>query len=230
MSDIIDEGFEDVALLEVVEGWCLQNNSSPLGITSWFQGNTSVFSAHAGDPDSYIAANYNASGSPGDISLWLTTPELDLGTVGSLSFWTRTVLASSWPDRAQVWLCPSTDCCGSLIGVGVEGTGDCMVLLDDINEPTDLQGYPEEWTQFTYDIAETGQGCLAFRYYVHDSGPSGVNSNYIGVDTWQVSSTGGDGGSDDGGGVPATTMWGVIVLIALVLGITLFYMRRRAKA
>jgi hypothetical protein len=173
MSDIIDEGFEDVALLEVVEGWCLQNNSSPLGITSWFQGNTSVFSAHAGDPDSYIAANYNASGSPGDISLWLTTPEL---------------------------------------------------------EPTDLQGYPEEWTQFTYDIAETGQGCLAFRYYVHDSGPSGVNSNYIGVDTWQVSSTGGDGGSDDGGGVPATTMWGVIVLIALVLGITLFYMRRRAKA
>jgi len=42
---------------------------------------------------------------------------------------------------------------------------------------------------------------------------------------------GGDGGGgDDGGGVPATTTWGVIVLIALFLGITLFYMRRRAKA
>jgi hypothetical protein len=231
MTDIIDQDFADVALLEVVDGWCLQNNSVPLGLTSWSQGSTSVFPAHAGDPTAYASANYNNSGSPGDISTWMTTPVLDLGDVAEWSVWTRTVELSSWPDRAQLWVCPSTDCCGSLIGVGLEGTGDCTLMLEDINEAETLGGYPEAWQQFTHSITETGQGCLAFRYYIHDSGPSGANSNYIGVDTWQVSSTGGgDGGADDGGGVPATTTWGVIVLIALFLGITLFYMRRRAKA
>jgi hypothetical protein len=232
MSDVIDQGFEDVPLLEVVEGWCLQNNSSPLGLTSWSQGASSVFPAHVGDPDHYASANYNNSGSPGDISTWMTTPVLDLGGVAEWSVWTRTVAGSSWPDAAQLYVCPSTDCCGSLLGVGVEGTGDCTVLLEYINENETLGGYPEDWTQFVHSISESGQGCLAFRYYIHDSGPTGVNSNYIGVDTWQVSSTGGgdDGGTDDGGGVPATTTWGVIVLIALFLGITLFYMRRRAKA
>lgn len=232
MSDIIDEGFEEVALLEVVDGWCLQNNSVPLGLTSWSQGSTSVFPAHAGDPTAYASTNYNNSGSPGNISTWMTTPVLDLGGVAEWSVWTRTVAASGWPDRAQLYVCPSTDCCGSLIGLGVEETGDCTVLLEDINETESLGGYPEAWEQFVHAISESGQGCLAFRYYIHDSGPSGANSNYIGVDTWQVSSTGGgdDGGTDDGGGVPATTTWGVIVLIALFLGITLFYMRRRAKA
>jgi hypothetical protein len=40
---------------------------------------------------------------------------------------------------------------------------------------------------------------------------------------------GGDGGGD-GGAVPATSTWGVILLIALFMGISLFYLRRRAKA
>jgi hypothetical protein len=41
---------------------------------------------------------------------------------------------------------------------------------------------------------------------------------------------GGDGGDGGGGAVPATNTWGVILLIALFMGISLFYLRRRAKA
>jgi hypothetical protein len=39
--------------------------------------------------------------------------------------------------------------------------------------------------------------------------------------------TGGTGGTTGGVGTPATSTWGVILLIALFLGISLFYIRRR---
>jgi hypothetical protein len=237
MADLLDEDFADVALLPFTDDWCFQNNSSPLGVTSWFQGNSGVFPSQAGDPAAYAGGNFNASDSPGDISLWMVTPEFDMGGVGTFSFWTRTVELSSWPDRAQARLCMGTTCCDSLVGGGVEDVGSFDVLLEDINAGEVLQGYPEEWTQYTYTNPGTwiGTGRFAFRYYIHDSGPAGTNSNYIGVDTMQVDSGAGDGGGDggtpdDGGDVPATTTWGVIILIALFLGITLFYLRRRSSA
>ena len=40
------EGFTDITLLPGM-GWFLQNNSQPIGLTGWFQGNTTVFSAQA---------------------------------------------------------------------------------------------------------------------------------------------------------------------------------------
>ncbi|MCE1202560.1 MAG: choice-of-anchor J domain-containing protein, partial [Bacteroidia bacterium] len=51
------QGFEDITLLPGL-GWALTNNSSPLGTTGWFQGNPTVFPAHAGPETSYIGANY----------------------------------------------------------------------------------------------------------------------------------------------------------------------------
>src|ERR671922_3049327 len=51
------EGFEFVAFL-LSKGWYMQNKSQPLGATVWFQGNPSVFVAHAGDSGSYAGANY----------------------------------------------------------------------------------------------------------------------------------------------------------------------------
>jgi hypothetical protein len=236
MADILDEDFDDIFILEF-EGWCFQNNSFPLGTTSWLQG-SGVFPSHAGCPNCMIAGNYQASGSPGDISLWLITPEYDLGMVATWSLWTRTVDGTSWPDRAQIRYSTAGSSCN--VGTGVEDVGDFTNLLEDINpneilDPPD-QSYPQAWTEYSYDMSGvTGNGRLAFRYYIHDSGPTGANSNYVGVDTWQLDSGGGDGGADDGGAddggdVPATTTWGVIVLIALFLGITLFYLRRRARA
>jgi len=54
------------------------------------------------------------------------------------------------------------------------------------------------WTQFTVNI--TGipvatQGRLAFRYFVENGGPTGANSNYIGIDTFQFNGVGGTCGT-----------------------------------
>jgi Tol biopolymer transport system component len=41
---------------------------------------------------------------------------------------------------------------------------------------------------YTNDGTWTGTGRFAFQYYIHDSGPSGANSNYLGVDEMNVDS------------------------------------------
>lgn len=238
LSDLYDEDFADIFLLEVPPpagpGWTFVNNSDPIGARSWFQGATNVFLAQAGAPNSYLGGNYEACGTGGaeEINLWGVTGEFDLSNVAEISFWTRGPEDSSYPDRLELRLCDAGAGACDNVGVTSNDVGDFTTLLVEVNPTLAVGGYPEEWTKFTATGPWSGTGRFAFRYWVTSAGPVGVNSNYIGIDTLQVSSTGGgDGGGDDGGGpVPATTTWGVIVLIALFLGITLFYLRKRSTA
>ena len=227
-GDIIDEEFIDITTLPG-DGWVLLNHSEPIGATSWFQGSSSVFPAHNGLPSEYIGANVNGCGvgTPEIISEWLISPEIDLDAVGLFSFWTTTGVGSSWPDRLQVRISTSGD--STDVGTSSTDVGDFSTLLDDINGGLTLGGYPEEWTEFAYnDLGVSGNGRLALRYFVTSAGPAGVNSNYIGIDSFVVDSGGGDGG-DGGGGVPATSTWGVILLIALFMTVSLFYLRKRGQ-
>src|ERR1051325_2621919 len=70
----ITENFDNITLL-AGNGWSLQNLSSPVGSTNWFQGtNVSAggpFDSYNGAANSYIAANYNNTGNTGTISNWL---------------------------------------------------------------------------------------------------------------------------------------------------------------
>jgi len=226
-GDIIDEEFVDITTLPG-DGWVLLNHSEPIGATSWFQGNSTVFPAHNGLPSEYIGANFNGcgTGTPEIISEWLLSPEIDLSAVGTFSFWTTTGAGSSWPDRLQVRV--STNGASSDVGTSSTDVGDFTTMLDDINASLTLGGYPEEWTEFVYnDLGVGGSGRLALRYFVTSAGPAGVNSNYIGVDSFVVDS-GGDGG-DGGTGTPATSTWGVILLIALFMTVSLFYLRKRGS-
>jgi hypothetical protein len=50
------------------------------------------------------------------------------------------------------------------------------------------------------------------------------------LDTWCVDETAGGDGGDGGTGTPATSTWGVIALIALFMGVSLFYLRKRGSA
>lgn len=175
------EGFDDITNLP---GWFSQNNSSPLGTTNWFQGNETVFPAQAGAPTAYIGANFNNTSGVGTISNWLLTPELTLSNGDTFSFWTRTAAGSIWPDRLQVRL--STAGASTNVGTGAEDVGDFTTLLLDINPTLSAGGYPEAWTQYTITVSGlsgTTSGRFAFRYYVTNGGPSGSNSNYIGIDT-----------------------------------------------
>jgi len=62
--------------------------------------------------------------------------------------------------------------------------------LTTTDDPTGANGYPGTWAQFTLTNAgglpSSGQGRIAFRYFVEDGGPSGANSSYIGIDTVSI--------------------------------------------
>jgi len=188
--------FDDITLLPG-QGWYWQNNSSPAGTTSWaplaegfsprdrgeFQGNDGVFPAYSGAPTSYIADNYNATSGVGTISDWLLTHQVCFVDGDNLTFWTRTAEGSAWPDRLQVRL--SLAGASTNVGTGPEDVGDFTTLLADVNPTLAVGGYPEVWTQFTATVTGAPTptcGRFAFRYYVTGGGPSGNNSNYIGLD------------------------------------------------
>jgi hypothetical protein len=186
----LNEGFDNITTLPSA-GWFTQNNSVPVGTTGWFQGNSAVFPAQSGAATSYIGANFNNTTGANTISNWLVTPQLALVNGAQFSFWTRTITSNPFPDRLQVRL--STNGASTNVGTGNAGVGDFTTLLIDIN-PTYTVGngpvptnYPETWTQVTLTLsglpAGGANGRIAFRYFVEDGGPSGDNSNYIGIDT-----------------------------------------------
>ncbi|HSN57550.1 MAG TPA: choice-of-anchor J domain-containing protein [Candidatus Sulfomarinibacteraceae bacterium] len=232
--DDLSEGFDDITNLP---GWFTQNNSDPIGTTDWFQGNDTVFPAHAGAPTAYIGANFNnTAGSL--ISNWLLTPELPLDNCGTMSFYTRTVAGSSWPDRLEVRF--SQAGASTNVGTGYAGTGDFTNLIIQINPSLTVGGYPESWTEFTYDFSAASPattGRIAFRCYVDDAGPVGNNSNYIGIDTFTYTDgtgcgTGGGGGGGGGTGgvanpVPTLSSAGVVVLVLALIAISVVLIRRR---
>ena len=190
------EEFEDITTL-AGDGWYTQNNSTGVGTTNWgpispamdmrdggdpgFQGNTGVFPAYSGT--GYIADNYNATTGASTISDWLMTPAVTIQNGDTVSFWTRTATGSTFPDRLELRMSlagASTDC-----GTLPDDVGDFTTLLLEINPTQTLGGYPDVWTQFTVVVAGVGaptQGRFALHYYVTNGGPSGSNSDYIGVD------------------------------------------------
>lgn len=181
----LGEAFDDITLLPGA-GWFFQNNSSPVGLTNWFQGNDTVFPAHTGAPTSYIGANFNNVSGANTISNWMLTPQLPLKNGDTVSFWTRTSAGSIWPDRLEVRLSLS----GASTNVGTLATdvGDFTTLLLSVNPTLVAGGYPEVWTQFTATLSgipAASTGRIGFRYFVTNGGPSGSNSNYIGIDTFE---------------------------------------------
>jgi uncharacterized repeat protein (TIGR01451 family) len=177
----INEGFATVP----PPGWVVINHSQPLGPFDWFQGNGAVFPAQSGAANSYAGANFESTAGTGTISDWLLTPPVNLANGTVLTFYTRKVSPDEYPDRMQVRLSTS----GVLTDVGATATdvGVFTTLLLDINPTLVIGGYPIAWTQYTATLsglpAGNTLGRVAFRYFVTNGGPTGANSDYIGVDT-----------------------------------------------
>ncbi len=179
------EGFDDITLLPGA-GWAITNNSAPVGTSSWFQGNPAVFPAHQGDPNAYIGVNFASVAGSNTISNWLMTPEMVLQDGTELRFWTRSP-ASDWEDRLQVRM--STAGASTDVGASATSVGDFTELLLDINPTYAPGGYPTVWTEFVVTVSGVPtptSGRLALRYFVESGGPSGANSDYIGIDTLSV--------------------------------------------
>ncbi len=175
------EGFEVGAPLI---DWVIDNNSSPAGSANWFQGEPTVFPAHAGSTNSYIGCNFNSTTGANTISNWLIMPNVTLNNGDTFSFYTRTVASRQYPDRLQLRL--SGNGASSNAGALPTDVGDFSTLLLDINPSYAVTGYPNTWTQFSVTLSGLSgatSGRLAFRYFVEDGGPLGSNSDYIGIDS-----------------------------------------------
>ena len=185
--NLVNETF--TTAIPLPAGWASQNLSSPVGSTGWFQGNTGVFPGNT--PPGYIGANFNNTTGTNTISNWLFMPNVTLKNGDVMRFFTRRI-ASPFPDRLQVRM--STN--GASVNAGASNTsvGDFTTLLLDINPTYTGTGYPTAWTQFTTTLsglpAAGISGRLAFRYFVESGGPTGANSDYIGIDDVVYSTSG----------------------------------------
>jgi hypothetical protein len=176
------QGFEDI---DAMSGWEIINNSTPGGQTpeGWFQG-SGVFTTPSGSPNSYIQANFENAADPGDISTWLLSPVITLQRGRILSFLTIGEEVAGFPDRLEVRL--STAGGSSNVGSTPESVGDFEELLLSINPELEDNGYPTQWTQYSYIFSQlTGptDARIGFRYFVPDRS---VNGSTIGIDSVAV--------------------------------------------
>ena len=187
VNTIISEGFNTVSTL-TSSGWSVVNTSTPVGTSTWFQGAT-AFNAQSTPVNSWVGCGFESIVGSGTISNWLIAPLTTLQNGDVIKFWTRTVDQVSFPDRLQVRL--------SKTGTGTNpisptDLGSYTTLLADINPTLTTSGYPINFTQYTLTVSGLSgpTSCrVAFRYFVTNGGPSGVNSELIGIDTFSITRT-----------------------------------------
>jgi len=181
----ITESFVSVATL-TTSGWAQQNLSTPAGSApNWVQGNSGTFAANSGAATEYIAVGYNSVAGANTISNWLFAPNSTFSNGDVIKFYTRTT-GGTYPDRLQLRLSTT----GASVNAGTTNTsvGDFTTLLLDINPTLVAANYPSTWTQYTVAIsglASPTSGRVAFRYFLTNGGPTGSNSDYIGIDDFE---------------------------------------------
>lgn len=210
------ESFDNVNTLES-NGWIYDNRSDFPTKVFWAQGIESIFSAHSGDPTSYI---FNTTASAGDLLCnWLIMP--DVGNIEQLSFYTRSDNTVNDVTRMKVMYSPTGsintgNCMGSPVKSNANETkgtndyGDFQTLLT-INQNQDSGAYPQDWTQYTVDV--NGSGRIAFLYYVETGGPN-FNSGLLAIDTINI----GSGTIIAPQMIPSLDIFGLIVMLFIFIG------------
>lgn len=151
----------------VPAGWVTTNQSTPGGVTGWYQGDVSQFAAQAGAADSYVAANYNNAPQGGTINNWLITSAFSTELSGTVSFWARAAFFDGTSDH---------------IAYGLNGSGSSDTGTFSLGSAVTLS--TSDWTQYTLNFTGTGAATTS-RFAINYSGPADL-SNYIGIDTLKV--------------------------------------------
>ncbi len=181
----IHADFDSVSSL-AAEGWVFKNASVPAGTTGWYQGNLNSFPPQA--TTGFIETDYLCGSGVAVQNNWMLLPTRPMQNGEVLQFWTRTLFnPAPYPDRLQVRLSQAEDS----TNVGTPGVptsvGDFTTLLLDINPLYSTTAFPGTWTKYTIVLSGLPSsgvtGRLAFRYFVENGGPLGVNGAFIGIDT-----------------------------------------------
>ena len=156
--------------------WHATNITVPLGTLGWFCNPDPVNAVGTHTGPGVANASFEDGSGLADINNFLMSPVRTLKNGDQISFWTRTVDSPFFPDRLIVKMSTS----GSSTS-----TGAFTNTLLTINPNLTVQGYPSVWTQFTITLSGLGgptSGRFAFNYNVNGGGPSGANSDFIGID------------------------------------------------
>jgi hypothetical protein len=202
-SDSWKEEFDNIGELGA-RGWIIVNNSDNVGPESWRQGRYEsankaafVYNSVIGFPaysasksqNDFISCDFYAGTNVSNMSVWLISPLIKMKNGDQLSFYTRSAIDSGSyflknnVDRLQIRASlanPSTN-----VGTSWTSTGDFSSLWLDINAGLADGGYPRSWTKQTITVAGitgTIKSRFAFRYFVANGGPDGINSGMVGLD------------------------------------------------
>jgi len=188
------EGFDGAA---VPTGWVTKNLSTrnstgnPWGVGDGITDADGNIVVGPYEGAGFALTNYTSIGSgSGTISNWLISPTITgLNNGDTFSFFTTTTPDSEYPDRLEFRL--STAGVSTNVGTTTTSVGDFSITLASINPTLGVGGYPEDWTLVTATIsglAAPVDGRVALRYFVTSGGPTGANSNIIGVDSFSYTS------------------------------------------
>jgi len=197
-------GFDGTTAAMLSAGWQSTNQSSPVGAGTWQNaaftlpltgaifgsGNVNTLPVgQAGGNNSFAWVNYTSTTGTGTISNWLITPDITVQNGDVVTFYSRkgTDGTTDYPDRLELRMSTTATV---LPSSGSAGLGSFTTVCTTIN-PSLLGGfvYSKVWTQYSYTVTGLAGPTavkFAFRYFVTNGGPSGANSDIIGIDTFSV--------------------------------------------
>ncbi|MBC8643735.1 T9SS type A sorting domain-containing protein [Flavobacterium lindanitolerans] len=150
-----------------------------------------VPNGQAGGANSFAPVNYTSTTGAGDISNWLISPVVTVENGDVVSFWSRkgTSATLDFADRLELRM--STAATHTNPAGGSTNVGSFTTVGVTVN-PTLATGfvYPKVWTKYSFTVSGlSGPTAVkfGFRYFVTNGGPSGDNSDLIGIDTFEVS-------------------------------------------
>lgn len=204
-TNVFNFGFDSA----IAAPWTTTNQSSPLGQSTWTKatyttpltsaifgsGNTTTVPVgQAGGANSFGLVNFNSTTGAGTISNWLISPVIQVKDGDIVSFYTRkgTDGTTDYADRLELRY--STAATATIPSTGATAVGSFTNVGVTVN-PNLATGfvYPKVWTKYQFTISGVGTTAVpvtfAFRYYITDGGPSGTNSDLIGIDTFSVDRT-----------------------------------------
>jgi len=197
-QNLFNFGFDGTTAAMDAAGWARTNQSAPLGASVWTipaTAPTTTFAggAQAGGATSFILVNFNSTTGAGIISNWLISPTVVVDNGDVISFYTRIGFNSpdgnaNYADNLELRL-STNGAFTSNPSTGAADLGDFTTLAVAVNPALDLTSYPTAWGQYSYTVTGlTGptEVKLGFRYYVTDGGPTGNNSDIIGLDTVSI--------------------------------------------
>lgn len=163
-------GDNSVAGLEA-RGWVVLDEDGGGTTPAWFQGDDGIIVTLEGTANGYVASNYAGANENGVINHWLISPAISVNPGDSLFFYA----ASPTPGVTAF-----DDSISLLISITAGTTPGDFASLGRFLVP---QG---NWGKYFVSFNASATIRFAIQYYIYEGGPTGMRSNYIGLDLFQL--------------------------------------------